>query len=196
MLDHNLPKVYLAGPEVFRPDSVEYGKFLVEKCARVGIIGLYPMDNVVEGKGKALATSIFEKNMEMIKKADAIIVNMEPFRGPSMDVGASFEMGVAKALNKPIVAYTNNDKTYLVRVLEQLKANSFDQKDQLEKINSQHEDIHFKDEKDWTIENFNLADNLMMDRAVAENFDQIYPSFDQALLAIKNWFDQNLFEYC
>src|SRR6185312_6569622 len=39
-----MPRVYLAGPGVFREDAASYGKMLRKKCNRAGLDGCYPLD--------------------------------------------------------------------------------------------------------------------------------------------------------
>ena len=41
------PRVYLAGPGVFRPDPVGFGEQLKAKCERVGLVGYFPLDNEI-----------------------------------------------------------------------------------------------------------------------------------------------------
>ena len=40
-------KIYLAGPDVFRPDAFEQGERLKALCAEFGLRGLYPLDHSV-----------------------------------------------------------------------------------------------------------------------------------------------------
>jgi nucleoside 2-deoxyribosyltransferase len=110
-------KIYLAGPEVFLPDAVERGKELVALCLRNGVIGLYPLDNEIKpSPGLDLASAIRTANMQMIRDCDAIIANMIPFRGPSMDPGTAFEMGAGAILDKIVVGYTTDRRPYHERV--------------------------------------------------------------------------------
>src|SRR3546814_1957018 len=41
--------LYLAGPDVFRPDARERGRELKARCAQFGIEGLFPLDQEVAG---------------------------------------------------------------------------------------------------------------------------------------------------
>ena len=41
-------KIYLAGPDVFLHDAVDIGQRKMDLCARHGLTGLYPLDNVVD----------------------------------------------------------------------------------------------------------------------------------------------------
>jgi nucleoside 2-deoxyribosyltransferase len=89
------PKVYLAGPDVFRPDAGAIGQRKTDLCAEFGFEGSFPLDDAVASCG---------------------IVNLTPFRGPSADVGSAFELGVLVGLGKPCFAYTNDDESMLERL--------------------------------------------------------------------------------
>jgi nucleoside 2-deoxyribosyltransferase len=52
--------------------------------------------------------AIFQNNIEQICSCDGIVVNMNPFRGASVDDGTAFEAGLAYALGKPIVGYLSD----------------------------------------------------------------------------------------
>jgi len=99
--------VYLAGFDVFREDAVTWGQHLVKLCAEVGITALYPLDNACpEGLSKSeMATWIAQANVGCIEQSDALLVNLNPFRGHEPDSGTVFEFGYANALRKPIFAY-------------------------------------------------------------------------------------------
>ena len=110
------PLIYLAGPDVFRPDAVAWGEGLKQICASVGAIGLYPLDNAAAVAG-ADPAAIRAANLAMIDRADAVVANITPFRGPSADAGTVYELGYAAALNKLIVAYSADSVTdYASRV--------------------------------------------------------------------------------
>ncbi|MDB5566638.1 MAG: nucleoside 2-deoxyribosyltransferase, partial [Tardiphaga sp.] len=79
--------IYLAGPDVFLPDAVAVGRRKVELCARHGLIGLYPLDNAIDLAADDASLRIFRGNEAMMNKADAIIANLTPFRGPGADAG-------------------------------------------------------------------------------------------------------------
>ncbi|TWE09711.1 nucleoside 2-deoxyribosyltransferase [Pseudomonas sp. AG1028] len=101
------PKVYLAGFDVFRADAIERGEYLKRLCLEHGLEGLYPFDNeVAEGLAPAdLAAQICRLNLAMIRDADAVLANLNPFRGFEPDSGTAFEVGAAVALGKPVWAY-------------------------------------------------------------------------------------------
>ncbi len=94
--------IYLAGPDVFRPDAIAWGTQLKALCTAAGAIGLYPLDNETHLDPVAIRAA----NLAMIERADAVVANITPFRGPSADVGTVYELGYAAALNKLVVAYS------------------------------------------------------------------------------------------
>lgn len=144
------PKVYLAGPEVFRPDAVEVGRRKVALCERFGFEGLFPLDNEVEGPKDQLDALIYQGNVAMIREADYGIFNLTPYQGVSADVGTAFELGMFAALGKPAYGYTTDGRTILDRA-------------------RQMPGTRFEDGRGWVhasgdlIEDFGNFDNLMID---------------------------------
>ncbi|MCJ1887586.1 nucleoside 2-deoxyribosyltransferase [Pseudomonas sp. LA21] len=101
-------KIYLAGPDVFRPDAFEQGERLKALCAEFGLQGLYPLDHSVpEGidRPQDQALWIYQANLALIAEADAVVANLNPFRGAEPDSGTAFELGYAAALGKPLYGY-------------------------------------------------------------------------------------------
>jgi nucleoside 2-deoxyribosyltransferase len=102
-------RIYLAGPDVFRPDAAAHGACLKALCAAYGFEGLFPLDNVIEAEGApAMARAIREANLELIRRCDAVIANLSPFRGFEPDSGTVFEVGYAAALGKRVVGYAED----------------------------------------------------------------------------------------
>lgn len=101
------PLVYLAGFDVFRADAIDHGRALKAFCNQHGLEGLYPFDNEVpQGlMPDEAAAVICNANIEMIKACDAVLANLNPFRGAEPDSGTAFEVGMAVALGKPVWAY-------------------------------------------------------------------------------------------
>lgn len=114
-----MSKVYLAGPEVFLPDAAEIGRRKKAICARYGLEGLFPLDKEVEAASNTpyqFASAIYQANISLMLSADAIIANMTPFRGPSMDVGTAFEIGFCTARNLPVFGYANVSQLLVERI--------------------------------------------------------------------------------
>lgn len=137
-------KIYLAGPDVFRTDAKRKGESLKELCKLFGFEALFPLDNEIEPLD---SKKIFEANLGLIKQADIILANIEPFRGPSADVGTAWEMGAGKALGKIVIAYHESALKYNER------ANS---------------------STDYPIvEDFGLSDNLMLIHGSHRTFESM-----------------------
>ena len=105
------PSIYLAGPDVFRPDAPACYARMEQACARLGLVGLRPSDGGPAAAGAPctrieLAQRIYDGNVALIRQCDAVIANLAPFRGHvEPDSGTVFEVGVAIALGKPVAAY-------------------------------------------------------------------------------------------
>ncbi len=112
-----LPRIYLAGPDVFRPDAAQVFARLKARCARLGLAGLEPADDAAgELQGEALAQRIYEGNVARIRQADGVLANLADFRGLEPDSGTVFEVGYAIALGKPVAAYGVPPRSYAERV--------------------------------------------------------------------------------
>ncbi|MCJ8141565.1 nucleoside 2-deoxyribosyltransferase [Ancylobacter sp. A5.8] len=101
-------KVYLAGPEVFRPDAKAEGARLKALCEAAGIEGLYPFD--------AGDADIRRGCIGLIHRADAMVANISPFRGHHMDPGTAFEIGYAQALGKPVYLWSADPRALAARI--------------------------------------------------------------------------------
>jgi nucleoside 2-deoxyribosyltransferase len=151
------PRIYLAGPEVFLPDAAAVGAEKCRLCAEVGFEGLFPLDASLDLTGLSkheAARRIALANEALMHSADAIIANLTPFRGVSMDSGTAFEVGFMRALGKPILGYSNASSIYAVRA-------------RLCRMNSALP--YDSDREGFEIEDFDLAENLMIAVAVIES---------------------------
>ena len=104
-------KLYLAGPDVFRPDALVWAEESRALCAAHGHVALIPLDGV-----ETSAPGIYRANIELIRAADAVLANLEPFRGCEPDSGTCVEVGFALALGKPVIGYLRNQETVVERV--------------------------------------------------------------------------------
>jgi nucleoside 2-deoxyribosyltransferase len=145
-------KIYLAGPDVFLPDAVEIGRRKVELCTGHGLTGLYPLDNAIERAAEDASRQIFRGNETMMNRADAIIANLTPFRGPGADPGTVYELGYMVGIGKLCLGYSNDPSTYADRVRQFTAVNS--------------RDGRLVDAQGLTVEDFGLTDNLMMIHAL------------------------------
>ena len=145
-------KIYLAGPDVFLPDAIDIGRRKVELCGRHGLIGLYPLDNVVDRAAEAASLQIFRGNETMMIEADAIIANLTPFRGPGADPGTVYELGYMAGAGKLCLGYSNDPSIYVDRARQFTEVRS--------------RDGRLVDVQGLTVEDFGLSDNLMMIHAL------------------------------
>jgi nucleoside 2-deoxyribosyltransferase len=93
-------KAYLAGPDVFRPDALAWADAARKQCYAAGVKALIPLDN-----DAYTAAGIYAHNVAMIRAADVVLANLNPFRGAEPDSGTCFEVGYALALGKPVFGY-------------------------------------------------------------------------------------------
>ena len=104
-------KIYLAGPDVFRPDVAEWVTTVRELCRRYGFEALLPVDH-----NETTPEKIYQSNIDLIRKAQIVVANLDPFRGPEPDSGTAFELGYALALGKKICGYVTRLETVAQRV--------------------------------------------------------------------------------
>lgn len=104
-------KIYLAGPDVFRPDVDAWAESARAVCRRHGFEPLLPIDH-----GETTPERIFQANLNLIRKAQIVVANLDPFRGPEPDSGTAFEVGYALALGKKVCGYVTHLDTLARRV--------------------------------------------------------------------------------
>jgi len=159
-----MQKIYIAGFDVFKPNSKQIGKDYKLTCKEYGFEGLYPLDNEIdESWSKEVAREfIYTKNIELIHKADIVVANANPFRGMEIDSGTAFEIGYAKALGKQIVIYMEDIRSYLDKFADKNKKDG----------------VYF-DKNGMFIEDFDFPLNLMFsDTIIVEG------GFEEALSAL------------
>lgn len=153
-------KVYFAGPDVFYPDYDSYMLRFKHLCFRAGIEPLFPTDNQLDDSNTQtlpLSKQIFNGNIELIRRADAVIANLNPFRSRTEpDSGTAFECGMAFALGKIMIGYIE------------------DQRSQVDKIGD------ITDQNNASVENFNLSLNLMLAHSL-----NIVATVEEAILLLR-----------
>lgn len=177
--------IYLAGPEVFLPDPVAKGADMRAVIARFNqevlhdknfrFVGHYPLDAKLDcfTNTPRTALQIFHACIEFMDKTDLIIANITHFRGPSADVGTAFEMGYMYAQQKPVFVYYNMQETYCANHGNAARADTtsdFDvhtnYPDKVRAFAAGHlvdrATAEDRDNDNFLIEDFGLADNLML----------------------------------
>ena len=178
-------RVYLAGPDVFLPDPRARGAALKAICARHGLSGVFPLDDLDGPEPEAWAAlplpyRIALRNEAHIAGSAALIANLTPFRGPSADVGTVFELGFMRALGRPVFGWSNAAADFTARTLDFLGGATPD-------------GDGWRDGEGMALEGFGCLDNLMIDSAVAASGGALETA---AVAAAARWDDLTAFERC
>jgi nucleoside 2-deoxyribosyltransferase len=157
--------VYLAGPAVFRPDAAEIGERLCGICRTYGLRGIFPWSAEAQ-----TADRISEFNEGLIRDARGLVADITPFRGPHADPGTTYEIAVARTLGKPVWLYSADRRPLAerVRIARMLNGLLFDAEGN-------------------QIEDFGLADNLMVTRPQDEVFASAEEAIRAAAIALGSW---------
>ena len=180
--------VYLAGPEVFLPEPIAAGAARRARIAALSraadwpfvLAGLYPLDNEIPDFRPDFDTGmrIYHANIELMDRAYAVVANMVRFRGPSMDAGTAFEMGYMLGLGKPVFAYYDAVPFYGRDEAPGLYV------DRVASHGSVSADGARVDADGLAIDDFEMADNLMMIGALESGAGAIAADFDQAVMQV------------
>ena len=87
-------KVYIAGFDVFAADADVRRIRAIEACRARGLVPLHPFDNEVQ-----TARDIYEGNVALIREADVVVANLNPFRGLASPMQARPSRWVSPALS-------------------------------------------------------------------------------------------------
>ncbi|MCB1141549.1 MAG: nucleoside 2-deoxyribosyltransferase [Leptospiraceae bacterium] len=151
-------KIYLAGPDVFRPNPVIFFNQIKDLGNELGFSIQTPLDpHHSDLKGLDLAKSIFLSNLDLIRNSDLVLANCNSFRGPLIDDGTAFEIGYAFSLKKKIIGYLKEKITLPVNVSRKLHC-------------SLHSSGYLIDPDGFLVnEDFGNSINLMMEFAIMES---------------------------
>lgn len=134
-------KLYIAGPDVFRHDAPAWAAGVRALCRDAGHEALIPIDG-----DESTAAGIYRNNLRLIEAADAVLANLNPFRGAEPDSGTCVEVGYALALGKPVIGYLEK----LEPLRDRLAASGPDV------------DGRYRDAEGRAVEDFGLPLNLML----------------------------------
>lgn len=179
--------IYLAGPDVFMPNTLEIGRKKKALLESKGYKAHYPMDNQIEPfkQDSATAMLIAKENELLMKKSHIILLNMTPWHGPSMDVGTAFEAGFmsAKAEYQPenilIIGYY--EKEVELNFAKRIASLYFTSIDKV-RFNPDGSAVDYQGN---TLENFGLSENLMIEASIAKTGGEKFLSFEEAVNAIE-----------
>ena len=160
-------KAYLAGPDVFRADAAEIAARRKALCAAYGVEALHPFDQALDGLGAhELAGAIFRNNIAMMRDADVVIAELSPFRSPSADPGTAFELGFAFALEIPVYGFSDAAEPLFERTTGGAS------RENLEAL----PDGRLLHADGLVVEDFGLADNLMLIEAITASGGRFFTS--------------------
>jgi nucleoside 2-deoxyribosyltransferase len=101
--------VFLSGPDRWAPDAevlTARKRALVEGAGLEALTGR-PDLGAEEDRSEMTARAIYADDLSRLRRADAVIANLTPWRGVGCEPGTAFETGFAAALGKPVFAYLN-----------------------------------------------------------------------------------------
>lgn len=142
-------RLYLAGPDVFRPDAAEHGRRLLALCSAHGFDAVFPLSESLPHlpTPHALAAHIYRANVAHIDACDAVLAHLDFFRGPEPDSGTCFEVGYAVARGKKVVGYVPEQGSFAERIAQR---------------HPHAVGRGGKDAQGWELEEFGLPLNLML----------------------------------
>ena len=175
-------RVYLAGPDVFLPDAIDWMERKKAICAGCDLAGVSPLDRL-DGEPAEWAElpqwrQIALRNEAHIRSCAAIVANLTPFRGPSADVGTVYEVGFARGIGLKVFGYATVAAPFLDRTLAFIDGGTRDPQG------------HWWDREGLSVEQFGLFDNLMIEGGIAGSGGTLIRE-DQ-----DRWRDLSVFERC
>ena len=173
-----LARVYLAGPDVFLPDPAGRFEALKQICARHRLFAISPLDLLPGEADSADAHTIARRNEAHIRRCDAVLANLTPFRGPGADPGTVYEIGYARALGRPVFGYACSGADYATRV-RALNGSGL------------AGDVLDRDADGLQIEDFGMFENLMISCGIEAS-----GGFILAVDVAAPWRDLTVFERC
>ena len=177
-------RIYLAGPEVFLADAEVIAAAKRAVCAAHGLTGIFPLEPPPTPPDAELPEwfRIYMANEAHIRNCDALIANLTPFRGPSADAGAAYELGFMRALGRPVFGYSHVAQRFGARTLAALGRQA-----------RRRPDGAWADAEGMAVEDFGRHDNLMLDGGIAASGG----SFEvEEVPAARRWQDLAAFTRC
>ena len=177
-----MPRIYLAGPDVFLPDAIAWMERKKAICAGYRLTGVSPLDALADEPADwghlPEWRRIALRNESYIRSCAAMLANLTPFRGPSADVGTVYEVGFARGLGLKIFGYATVAASFLDRTLAYLGAGR------------QAPDGSWRDTDGLMVEQFGLFDNLMIEGGIAGSGGTLVRDDRD------RWNDLSVFERC
>ncbi|MGI6069219.1 MAG: nucleoside 2-deoxyribosyltransferase [Blautia sp.] len=143
------PLVYLAGFERYEENGAELFAAMKELCAKHGLDAVSPLDQapgveLIQTEDPYVwAGNVFDNYQQHVRNCDAVIANLNDYRGYEVNNDVGFECGMGFQLGKKLYGYMDNtDKL-------------------IHKIPHLGEEKEFRDQTGSNVENFDYPANLM-----------------------------------
>lgn len=178
------PTVYIAGPMVFYPDAAATFAEMKAILAAHGLEGVAPLDNQLgletATPGRALAQAIYQADEALMRRVDAAIFNIDPFRrGTEMDAGTAFEVGYCRALGLPLAGWTVDARPYPEKVRAFMKdAYALDLAIDLTPNASAATSGALRDADGILVHSEGMVQNLMIEMAIEAGGGRVFASAD------------------
>ena len=177
-----MPKAYLAGTEIFYPDTKETQERYHQLCEKYGFIGYYPEDLPPDDEFKEyerkddsvheFELKLFTHDLNHIKRSDIIIANLNDYRGNEPDSGTAVECGLAWGLGHRCFAFIDDARPM---------------KERFKGVTKVREDGTVTDKNGVKLEDFDGPLNLMF-----SDFTVFEGDFENALKNIREIFNAEL----
>jgi nucleoside 2-deoxyribosyltransferase len=143
---------------VFLPNARVILDRKIEMTRDYGFAPISPGDLQVPASstGRSRGLAISAVNEQLMMSADMIIANLTPFRGISADVGTVYELGFMCGRGLPAYAFTNVAHDYFERAKDYYRGD----------IRREGHEGAFRGPDGLLLENYGLADNLMLDGGI------------------------------
>lgn len=175
--------VYLAGPTVFLPVAADVFDVMKSILQRYGLNGVAPLDNQIGLEelppGEELAEAIYLADENLMRRTDAAIFNIDPFRrGTEMDAGTAFEVGFCKALGRPMTGWTTDRRFYPAKVEDYMRTVFGEDLVQAARNEAGGTSGDLRDPDGILVHSDGKYQNLMIDVAIAQSGGAVYADPD------------------
>ncbi len=101
--------IYLSGPNFHLQGAMDLAQEAQGICRDAGFEALAPDLEALKERepSEAMAREIYAERAARMRRSDAAVVDLTPFRGPHCDPATAFETGFLAGLGKPVFAYMN-----------------------------------------------------------------------------------------
>ncbi len=120
--DYERPAVYLSGPERYEEDAEQIYEEMKAICKKYGLTAYSPLD-MVRGISRmdvanpyTRAANMLDHWQQHVRNCDAIIANLNNYRGYECSNDVGFECGMAFQLGKKMYGYMDNTSLMIERV--------------------------------------------------------------------------------